>query len=96
MRAKFINEDFKQDSDPVKDMNVGLKDYEDYVNKTLKNEGYDKDEYWDWFYDTIIDMNSERDLLEMLMDVMKHTPLEYQIEWAQDSLEEWRKYKNEE
>jgi uncharacterized short protein YbdD (DUF466 family) len=96
MRAKFIYEKFKKESDPIKDMNVGIKDYEDYIQKILKNEGYDVDEYWEWFNDTILDMNRPSDLLEMLMEVMKHTPLEYQIEWAHDSLEEWRQYKKEE
>jgi hypothetical protein len=96
MRAKFINEDFKEESDPVKDMNVGIKDYEDYVEKTLKQEGYDSDEYWQWFYDVMIDLNRPQDLIEMIIDVMKYTPLDYQIEWADDSLGAWRQHKNEE
>jgi len=40
MRAKFINEKFKEDGDPIKDMNIGM-NLERYVTEKFKEEGID-------------------------------------------------------
>lgn len=89
---EYINEVFTKDSDPIKDMNIGYKDYEDYVEKKLAETGDDPKDFWDWHNDLIIDM-SPQDLLEFTMAILKHTPIEYQIECADDALSAYKEEK---
>jgi hypothetical protein len=95
MRAKFIYEKFEAESDPVKDMNIGIKDYDDYIEKTLTKRGDDPNIFWDWFYGDVLEINSPEDLVELVIEVLSHTPLDYQIQWADSALEEWEDYKKD-
>jgi len=94
MRAKRVNEaqDFERGQDPKKSMGIGINDYEDYVRIQLQKKYPEEDiqdieiRYWEFFYDGFEDEKGY-DVAETMMDILKHTPLEYQIEWIKGNLD---------
>jgi len=79
MRAKLIYEKFTEKSDPVKDMNIGFKDHFDYVEKRLKEHNLSPDKYWLWWLEMMEGDNRPQDLLELMLEILKNTPIEYQL-----------------
>jgi len=102
MRAKTINEsqNFERDQDPKKTMGLGINDYEDYVKMKLREKYPDDDiedlgtRFWKSFYDGFEDITGY-EVAESMMEVLKHTPLKYQIEWIQGDLEMFFEMKDE-
>jgi hypothetical protein len=81
MRAKFINEEFKEKSDPIKDMDIGIKNFKDYVSTRFKSNKRNIEKFWYWFKEGYITSKSDEEILEELLEILEHTPLEYQIDW---------------
>jgi hypothetical protein len=94
MRAKRVNENisFERGNDPKKSMGIGIKDYEDYIKIELHKKYPDKDiqdleiRFWESFYDGFQEEKGYA-VAKTMMDILKHTPLEYQIEWIKGDLE---------
>jgi hypothetical protein len=93
MRAKLINEEFKEESDPVKDMNIGYNNYKDYLKKELQGKDVDINSLMQWWFRSMAAHNSKEDILRILLEVMEETPIEYQIDWADDVLENYEYFK---
>lgn len=93
MRAKFLNEKFVEESDPIKDLKIGIKNYEDYIRYKLKEKGYKEKDFWDTYFSLLSEAAPE-DIISTVLDVLMHTPLEYQIDWADRVLQEY--FENEE
>jgi len=85
MRAKFINEKFTAESDPIKDLNIGYKNYYDYATKKLKQYDVNVDNFITFLYDFYRDTRPN-DLIEELLDILEHTPIEFQIEYIDNLL----------
>lgn len=89
-----VNEaqNFERGQDPKKSMGLGINDYEDYVRIKLQQKYQDEDiqdleiRFWESFYDGFED-EKPYDVAETMMDVLKHTPLEFQIDFIQGDID---------
>ena len=94
MRAKKVYEDleFERSQDPKKAMDLGIKDWGDYVTKKIGEDEANRffDVLWNAMRNT-----SAKDLLEDIYDLVEQLPLEKQIEWADSKLEWWKEMKEE-
>jgi len=92
MKAKLVKEDlnFERDQDPKKAMDLGIKGYEDYLNKKLRGRGENPSEFWESFYNTYQDRGS--DILEEMMEILKNTPIDFQVMWAEEKLSDWDEF----
>jgi hypothetical protein len=90
---KRLYEEFKEKSDPIKDMNIGCKDYEDYVAYELKKAGKDVNEFWIQWQSLMYDSTDHNELIELYLETLKHTPIEYQISQFEETL---NSFKNDE
>ena len=96
MRAKTVNENvnFERGQDPKKAMGIGYNDVEGYVNAKLKGMFPNKDldsvesSFWNMVADSYQDMKGY-EIHEMILTVLKNTPLKYQMEWMEGDLEEF-------
>ena len=96
MRAKTVNENvnFERGQDPKKKMGLGYKDAEGYVKAKLKGMFPDKDldsvesTFWEMVSEGYHDMKGY-EIHEMILNVLKETPLQYQIDWVEGDLEEF-------
>lgn len=86
MRAKLINEKFVKNSDPIRDMKIGIKCWEDYVEKQLDKNGLDIQDFYDYRIDFIQQIYSKTDLIEIIDEYLSKTPVKYQISQIKDIL----------
>ena len=96
MKAKIVNEDinFEKEQDPKKSMNIGIKDFYGYVDKRCEKEGLNPDDFWnEWF--VRMQESSAFDIAESSLTILEHTPLQYQIDWIDEDLEDWLNFKKE-
>ena len=90
MRAKPVNEvqNFEKGQNPKKAMGLGIKDYEDYIRLKVKELDISEDDFIQEIYDSYEDMPSI-ELLDMALNILKNTPLEYQIDWIDNEIDEY-------
>jgi len=89
MRAKKVNR-------PDNDYKNNVKNFREYILKRLKDEFPNKsmkdlmDSFWEYFYNAF-DTKYE-DLYNIgdeFLDVLKHTPIEYQIKWMKPNVDDF-------
>lgn len=97
MRAKTVNEqqDFERGKDPKEAMGVGMTGFKDYMDRKLQDMGDDPKEFWNYYANIIRNFSDTQTLWEEMMEILGHTPLEFQKMWADDKLEFWREVKEE-
>jgi hypothetical protein len=90
-----LYEKFKEESDPIHDMKIGIKNIDNYVEKRLSAEGLkvdnvdeDKD-FWTYVYDFIMDKYHEDELVEIILDMLEHTPLKYQLKFIEEYVDNY-------
>lgn len=88
MRAKTINEvqEFERGKDPKEALDIGIKDYDDYIKRYFEKQGEDPQDFWETLWDVHVNQAGPAALWDDMLEILKHTPIEYQIEWAQDKL----------
>lgn len=90
MKAKIIKENirFQRTGDSKKSLGVGVVDHEGYVKQVAEKYGLDPDRFWEEWGEVYSDQSSN-DIKDELLEILKKTPLEYQIEWIKGPLEFW-------
>lgn len=91
MKAKKVNEEnieFQRGIDSKKAMGVGYTDFTGYVTRELEKHKLDPDNFWEEYY-SFSEGADKNELTETTLEVLKHTPLEYQIEWMKPDLENY-------
>jgi hypothetical protein len=85
---EYINEEFKEkDSDPIKDMNIGMTP-ERYFDKKLKGTEFTSEDFFDEIGEIIYEQNDTGDLMEMLLHLVEtYMPLEDKIEFYESYFE---------
>ena len=81
MRAKLINEKFVEDSDPIKDMDIGW-NLDKYIEKKEKQLEYEPGSFHKEFEHKI--WKNPRETLETIMFMLSKMPIEYQREFIDD------------
>ena len=93
MRAKSVNEqNFEKGLNPKRAMGIGIRDYEDYVKFKLQQKYPNKDlnKLQELFYEMVGEGFEEmkgHEISEMILDLLKHAPLEYQKEYMEGDIE---------
>lgn len=87
MKAKFIKEnlDFERGKDPKKALDIGIRSYDDYIKRYFEKQGEDPQDFWETLWDVHVNQTTA-DIWDDMLEILKNTPIEYQIEWAQDKL----------
>jgi hypothetical protein len=85
MRAKLIDEKFTKDSDPIKDLKIGYKNYYDYAEKVLKKYNLNPEDFTLFLYDVYRNFPVDG-VLDQMFEILEHTPLEYQVDYISSNL----------
>ena len=84
-----LNE-FHKSGDPLSSLGVGIKNVDDYVEAICKENKFDADKFWKNYYQMLFrESETCDDLIDIILDVLKHTPLDYQIEHIKNDFETW-------
>jgi len=94
MKAISVNEvqNFERGIDPKASMKIGkqrFKDFEDYVEQKCKKHKLDSDDFWNEWNDMKASSCDTNDLIEDLQEAIRNTPIDYQIQWISDDLNQW-------
>jgi len=72
MRAKLINEKFTDKSDPIKDMGIGVSEYEALIEKILHSKG-------DQLEENIAEFRGKLKIRSRLWDDDRHRPARFKV-----------------
>ncbi len=91
MKAKSVNEiqNFERGQDPKKAMDLGYQGYDDYIKKYFEKGGGDPTDFWENYWNNQVNHSQPDAQFDEKMEILKNTPVEYQIMWAKERINWW-------
>jgi len=88
-----LYEKFKEESDPIKDMGIGIKSLDDYIEKRLAAKGmsvnYHDNDFWTFVYDFTDDKYDKDALIEIILSMLEDIPLKNQIKFMEEYVDNY-------
>lgn len=89
MKAKKVSEsqNFERGKDPKESMGIGINDIHGYVDLRLKEINEDSEDFWESYLNYLGERNDKSELVEIIMGILEHTPLEYQMDFIKEDID---------
>lgn len=82
------SQNFERGQDPKKSLDLGIKNFFDYVRLRIKEAGLDSSDFWEERYDYAREEDGA-DILDELYNVLLKTPIDYQISYMKDKVDDF-------
>lgn len=89
MLVKESLHNFNKTGDIKSSLDIGIKDYHDYIRVKSEEAGLDPDEFIDDYCHLVSSVNESYTLVETILSILENTPLAYQIDHIEDDLNMW-------
>ena len=94
MKARLVEEsinEFHQSGDPIKSLDLGIHSIYQYIENICKENELDSYKFWEDHTEQMAQQYSKYDLYEILMNAVENLPLDKQILFIKDGINEWIK-----